>query len=183
LANPQRQNLEAFKGVKPMQTLDARFKTTKAVLNQSATQTDTGTSATEKEVVGSRINVHPREAGDGRTYKWTLGGAIAAGGNAAAVVKLYANGTAIATSTMAQNDAKDWFCTIICVCVNTQVQKCISFMNQQGEECAAAYDAGTTDLSAGGSLYLQIGSGNASDSIQAEVCIVETWDFTNMATS
>lgn len=166
-----------------MQTMDDRFKITKAVINQSATQTDTGTTATEKEVVGSRIYVHPREAGGGRTYKWTLGGAIGAGGNAAATIKLYANGTAIATATMAQADAKDWFCEIICVCVTSATQKCISFVTQQGEESAGAYDAGTTDLSGGGSLYLMIGSGNASDSIQAEVCFVERWEFSPMATA
>jgi hypothetical protein len=164
-----------------MQTLDARFKVVKGVLNQSATQTDTGTSATEKEVVGSRINLHPGEAGDGQTFKWTLGGAIGAGGNAAAVIKLYANGTAICTQTMAQSDAKDWFCTIICVTVNKAVQKSIGFICQQGEESAANYEAGAVDLSAGGALYLKIGSGHSSDSIQAEVCIVEKWDFAPMA--
>ena len=166
-----------------MQSLDARFKLTKAVVSQSATQTDTGVTATAKVVVGSTVNLHPREAGNGKTFKWTLGGAIGAGTNAVAVVKLLANGTAIATSTMAQSDAKDWFCEIICVCVTSAVQKCISFMAQQGEESAAAYDAGTVDLSGGGTLYLTIESGNASDSIQAEVCIVEMWDYGDMVTS
>jgi hypothetical protein len=166
-----------------MQTLDARFKLTKAIVNQSATQTDTGVTATEKEVVGSRVTIHPREAGNGKTFRWIVGGAIAAGGNAAAVIKLYANGTAICTQTMAQSDAKDWYCEITCVCTTSAVQKSIGFIAQQGEESAANYEAGAVDLSSGGSLWLQLGSGNASDSIQAEVCIVETWDFTGMATS
>lgn len=166
-----------------MQTLDARFKLTKAVVNQSATQTDTGTSATEKEVVGSKVVLHPREAGNGVTLRWSLGGAIAAGGNAAAVVKLYANGTAICTQTMAQADAKDWYCSITCVCVTPKVQKSIGFICQQGEESAANYEAGAIDCTGGVTFLLKIGSGNASDSIQAEVCIVEKWDFGNMPTS
>ena len=164
-------------------TLDARYKVTKGVINQSATQTDTGVTATAKEVVGSGVNVNPREAGNGRTYKWTLGGAIGAGGNAAATIVLYFNGTAVSTQTMAQSDAKDWFCEIVCVCVNTASQKSIGFVCQQGEESAANYDAGTVDTSGGGSFYVKIASGNASDSIQCEVCVVEVWDATPMATS
>ena len=166
-----------------MQSLDARFKVTKAVVNQSATQTNTGTSATEKEVVGSRVYLHPREAGNGTTLRWSLGGAIAAGGNAAAVVKLYANGTAICTQTMAQADAKDWFCQITTVCTTSAVQKSIGFICQQGEESAANYEAGAVDCSGGVTFLLKIGSGHGSDSIQAEVCTVERWEFHPMPTA
>lgn len=165
------------------QSLDSRFKLTKSIIKQSATQTDTGVSATAKEVVGSRIALNPREAGNGTTYRWVMGGAIGAGGNGAAVFKLYAGGTAIATLTMAQSDAADWFAEIICVFVNYTSQKCISRCNQQGEESAAAYDAGTADCSNGIQMFVTAESGNASDSIQVEVCFVEKWDYGDMVTA
>jgi hypothetical protein len=162
-----------------MQSLDDRFKITKAIVSQSATTTDTGVSSTEKVVIGSRVYLQPGEAGNGKTFKWTLGGTkTGTAGNP--TVKLYANGTAIATATLAQKNAVDWFCGLTCACTTPTGQKCISFMSQQGEETAAAYDAGTADLSRGGTLYLQIGSGHGSDSIQAEVCIVEMWDYGDM---
>lgn len=167
-----------------MQSLDARFKRTKAIISQSATQTDTGTSATEKAVVGSKIYVNPREAGNGMTYRWLVGGARAAGGNGNFTVKLYAGATAIATLTSTANtQAKDWFAEIICVFTSVAAQKCISRLAQMDEDASAAYDAGSVDCSGGITLQLYIGSGNASDSIQAEVCVVEKWDYGDMVTA
>ena len=167
-----------------MQTLDDRYKLTQAVVSQSATQTDTGTSATIKSVVGTRVALHARQAGNGTTLKFVLGGARAAGGNGVFTVALYANGTAICTQTSAQADAsKDWYCEIVCVCVNSVSQKCIGFISQQGEESAANYAAGTADLSGGAEFDIKIGSGNASDSLQAEVAYVEMWDYGDMVTA
>lgn len=166
-----------------MQSLDARFKLSKSIISQSATQTDTGVTATIKSVVGTKVNLQPRQAGNGTTLKFVLGGARAAGGNGAFTVALYANGTAICTQTAAQNDAKDWYCEIICVCVNTAVQKSIGFIAQQGEEAAANFQAGTVDCSGGVTFEIKIGSGHGSDSLQAEVAYVEFWDYGDMVTA
>ena len=166
-----------------MQSLDARFKLTKAIVSQSATQTDTGVTATVKSVVGTKVALHARQAGNGTSLKFVLGGARGAGGNGAFTVALYANGTAICTQTAAQNDAKDWYCEIVCVCVTSASQKCIGFIAQQGEESAANYAAGTVDCSGGVTFEIKIGSGHGSDSLQAEVAYVEMWDYGDMVTS
>lgn len=160
-------------------TLDARFKVTKGIVKQSSTQTDTGTSATVKAVVGTKVYMQPREAA-GKTFKFVTGGARGAGGNGAFTVALYCNGTAICTQTAAQNDAKDWYCEIICVNVNHKSQKSIGFIAQQGEESAANYQAGTVDTSAGATFEIKIGSGHGSDSLQAEVAYVEVWESSSI---
>lgn len=166
------------------QSLDARFKLTSGIISQSATQTDTGTSATVKKVVGTTVFLHPKQAGNGTTLKFVLGGARAAGGNGNFTVALYANGTAICTLTSTANtQAKDWFAEIVCVFTSGAVQKSIGRLAQMDEDASAAYEAGAVDCSGGVTLDVRIGSGNASDSIQAEVAYVEMWDFGDMVTA
>ncbi len=163
-----------------MQSLDARYKVTPSIVQQTCTQT-TIASATATAVTGSKVTIQPREAGDGLTFRFRCSG-TKTGTNAAHVISLYINSTAVCALTADDATAVDWVAEFTLVFVNVAAQKVMGTISSDTTDCGADYAAGTVDCSAGATIQLY-GTSHASDSLTIELVTVERWDFSPMATS
>lgn len=163
-----------------MQYLDARFKVVSGVVRQSATQTSIS-SATATHVKGTTVNLHPGEAGDGLTFRYTLAG-TKTGTNAAHTVALYIGSTAVCTSTADDTSAVDWQAEFVVMFVNKAAQKVTARMLSDTADPDVQYDAGTVNCSAGISMDLRATS-HASDTLTIEMVTVEKWTFEPTATT
>lgn len=161
-----------------MNTLDARFKVTPSIANQSAKQT-TPTTAVLTEVVGSKVYVHPRQAGDGLTFRWRLAG-TKTGTTAAHTVALYINGTAVLTLTADDNTAVDWVADITVIFVNISAQKAMGTLLSDTADPDVDYAAGTVDCSSGATLSIKTNT-TSTDTVTHEMVTVEKWEFSPMA--
>jgi len=163
-----------------MQTMDARFKVTPSIVNMTATTT-TIASATASLIKGTTINLQPREAGDGLTFRYKLGG-TQTGTNAAHVIALYIGSTAVSTLTADAATAVDWTAEFTITFVNHTAQKVVAWHLQDTEDPDVSYDAGTVDCSGGATMCLK-GTSHGSDTLTIELVTVERWDFSPTSTS
>ena len=163
-----------------MQTLDARFKATVGLVNQTATAT-TIASATASLIKGTTVYINPREAGQGLTFRYKLSG-TQTGTNAAHVIALYLGSTAVCTLTADAATAVDWFAEFTIVFVSHAVQKVMGWHIQDTEDAEVNYAAGTTDCS-GGITMAVYGTSHGSDSLVCELVTVEKWNYGEMSTA
>jgi hypothetical protein len=163
-----------------MQSLDARFKVTPGIVNQTATTT-TIASATATVITGTKVYINPREAGNGLTFRYKLSG-TQTGTNAAHVITLYLGSTAVCALTADAATAVDWFAEFTIVFVSHKVQKVMGWHLQDTEDAEVNYAAGTVDCS-GGITMAVYGTSHASDSLACELVTVEKWQYSPMTTA
>lgn len=154
-------------------SVNNRFNPVVQVLNASSTQRSNQTT-TAALVYGSDYVLHPGEAQDGLTFRWTIAGTKTAT-NAAHTVTLVIDGSTVFTLTADDATAVDWVATIILRCSGGAVQKIAGFMSSNTTDCEADYAAGTSALSAGATIGAYITAGNSSDTVTSEFCILEAW--------
>jgi hypothetical protein len=161
-------------------TLDAKFKHTSAVVQQTATTT-TIASGTATVIKGTKVYINPREAGDGLTFRYKLAG-TQTGTNAAHVITLYLGSTAVCALTADAATAVDWVAEFTIIFVNTKAQKVMGWHLQDTEDAEVNYAAGTVDCS-GGITMAVYGTSHSSDSLACEMVTVEKWVYSPMATA
>ena len=150
-----------------------RFGVTPEIVSQSGTQTST--TSTDADVVGSKVNVDNKPAA-GTCYRFTLAGTNT-GGNAAHTVDIHFGSTNLITLTADAVTAVDWMATIVVMILDSKNQRIMGHMQGNALDCENDYAAATADMSAGGTLKAVINSGHASDTVTCEMCVVEKWEM------
>jgi hypothetical protein len=163
-----------------MQTIDQRFFVTPKIIKQTATTTTIATG-TATNITGMRIVLHPGQAGDGLTFRFTLAG-TQTGTNAAHTILLVINGTTVQTLTADAATAVDWTAEFVLVFTGGATQRCIGKHFQDTEDPDVQYDTGAVNTQGGATIQLQATS-HASDSLTVDLGIIEMWDASPMATS
>jgi hypothetical protein len=154
--------------------INNRFQNAVHVVNASCTQL-TVDDAAAAEIYGSKVTLLPGEAADGLTFRWSLAG-TKTGTNEAHVVNLMSSlsDTPLLTLTADDTSAVDWTATIIMRIYGGALQKIMGFMSGNTTDCECDYAAGTASLKDGAKLFLTL-DGHTSDSVTAEMCVVESW--------
>jgi hypothetical protein len=154
-------------------SVNNRFASCIQIVNSSGATSETS-STTAKAITGSTVSLLPKEAADGTTFKWTIAGTKTSTNNGFTIT-LVGNGTTLLTLTSDASTAVDWMAEIILRFTNPNVQKLVGKLLQDTEDPEINYAAATADFSAGGSIVAYVTATNGSDTLDAEMCIVERW--------
>lgn len=150
------------------------------VIGQDYTQTEQAGAGTA-DVTGSSITLADGWFTEGKTLKYTVGGAVT-GANAAISVALYFEDGAVCTLQTANGAAGDWEAEFIVVAEAAAAQRIIGkLIAEAGAEVKVDYATDNSDTAAVGTIpvKLQITSGNAGDTITAEYVRIDYWNKAN----